>query len=193
MTGKISAFSFLISFALAGLLLVLFIVFCPLGGKYKLSLISPFPKNPKEIDVLEPELVDLDNSGQKKLLLTLYCTFIDTARKQCLIDLNTRDVKTSPISGTSIRDRRFLFNLDQGGKMEVSGNIPIHGNTPEDYPFTDQLGWLMVCDHDLNFKFSRERMNKYSGEVCVKPLGTSTGNLLAVWNINVTDNDSYFR
>ena len=130
MTGKTSTHSFLISFMLAGLLRVLFIVFCPLGGKYKLSLISPFPKNPKEIDVLEPELVDLDNSGQKKLLLTLYCAFTYTARKQCLIDLNTRDVKTSPISGTTIRDRRFLFDLDQDGKMEVSGNIKLK-NTDE--------------------------------------------------------------
>ncbi len=75
MTGKISAFSFLISFVLAGLLRVLFIIFCPLGGKYKFSLVSPFLINPKDFDVPEPELVDLDNSGQKKLLLTLYCTF----------------------------------------------------------------------------------------------------------------------
>jgi hypothetical protein len=126
MTGKISAFSFLISFVLAGLLRVLFVVFCPLGGKYRFSLVSPL--NPKDFDVLEPELVDLGNSGQKKLLMTLYCTFPYTARKQCLINLNTRDVKTSPISGTTIRDRRFLFDLDQDGKMEASENMPIHGN-----------------------------------------------------------------
>gem|GEM_PF-2584113 len=54
--------NFLISFMLAGFLLVVFIVFCPLGGKYKLSLVSALPKSPKEIDAYQ----DIDNDGNSE-------------------------------------------------------------------------------------------------------------------------------
>ncbi|MGV8138650.1 MAG: hypothetical protein AB2L20_25890 [Mangrovibacterium sp.] len=62
MTGKNSAVIFLISFALAGLLLVLFIACFPLGGKLKLSLISSLPKNPKEIEVYQD--IDHDDNSE---------------------------------------------------------------------------------------------------------------------------------
>ncbi|MGV8091345.1 MAG: sensor histidine kinase [Mangrovibacterium sp.] len=297
MTGKTSAYSYLISFVLAGFLLILFIVFFPLGGKYKLSLVSALPMSTNNIEVYhdidhdgnseyfrfykdfegvpsviteqngvilhqwnlngnftrgafycigdynadgidelfvftyhsdsiflngynikanqplmeelyistfryhnkvidfgvnEPELVNLDHSGQKKLLLSLYCSFSYTARKQCLIDLDTRDVRISPVSGTTISRQRFLFDLDQDGKMEISGCIPVRGNTPKEYPFTDQLGWLFVYDHELNFKFHPPNVNQYSGEIWVRPLVTETGNLLAVGSINTTNTDSCF-
>jgi hypothetical protein len=142
--------------------------------------------------VTEPIFVDLDHSNRKKLLITLFCAFSYTTRKQCLVDLETRKLTFSPVAGTAIRDKRFIFDLDQDGKMEIFGDVPILGNTKPDYPFTDQFGWLMVYDHQLNFKFPPVQIGKYSGAISVWPLKTETENLLAVWSLNTTQTDSCF-
>ena len=148
--------------------------------------------NRPDIGIAQQMLTDLDGDGNNELLFTLSCAFTHVTRKLCLVNIETKKVKLSPIAGTSIISSLTVFDIDDDGKKEIMGELFSPGNCKLDYPFSDRFSWLHIYDSDLQFKFKPQKIGNAPGRITVLPLVKNDEKYLATYFNHSGNSDSSF-
>jgi len=98
--------------------------------------------------------VDLDNDNFKELIFSIKAGFTLEPRKIYAYNIVKDSLLYSPDVGCLITVQQ-IKDIDNDGYNDILTHSAAPGNYPEntDFPYPDNSAWLMVLDHELQFKF----------------------------------------
>jgi len=102
-------------------------------------------------------------------------------RKVCIYDLVKDTLLFSPEAGIQFRALQHV-DLNNDNVPEITGNTYAFGNCKDDFPYTDQKGWLMVFNRKLDFIFEPISFDEFPMKLYVEPFSHKGENLLFVYH-----------
>ncbi|MFP3860789.1 MAG: sensor histidine kinase [Bacteroidales bacterium] len=121
-----------------------------------------------DCNIHEGGITDLDNDNKKELYFGITAGYNKQPRRVFIYDIENDSLKVSDKAGISIFQISHFYP-DGSSKPLLTGNINAHGNHDSDFPFTDQKGWLMVFDNNLDFWFDPISFDEYPMKLYVEP------------------------
>ncbi|MFO7891860.1 MAG: histidine kinase [bacterium] len=107
--------------------------------------------------------------------------YIKQPRRVCIYNIRKDTAKFSPMAGIPLKNiRHFDFNGDQS--PEITGDAHAYGNHEDGFPYTDQKGWLMVFNRNLDFVFEPVSFNEFPMKLYVEPFEHKNETLLFVYH-----------
>lgn len=145
-----------------------------------------------DVEIHDPQFHDLRHNGNKELIFTVFGAFSKSVRKVFAIDLKNMTIRSTPESGTTIRDELNFYDINSDGTDEIMDEIPSLGNFSPGYPTSDAYMWFFVYNAALQYQFKPWKIGHFPGLVYVYPFVTKTKNLLAIFSEHTGISDSSF-
>lgn len=96
---------------------------------------------------------DMNADGYPDLIFAVEASFSAYPRKVAIFDAANQEIRLSNAFGAGIKGLQ-LYDLDGDGNMEIILNTLSHCNTVKgSVPYDDHSAWLMVMNHNLDFRF----------------------------------------
>jgi len=111
---------------------------------------------------------DFDMHPPGEFYFSIMAGYNKEPRKVCIYNIQDDSLTLSPLSGAFLAHPEH-FDFDNDQIPEITADAAAQGNYPEDFPYTDQKGWLMVFDHKLDFYFDPLSFRKYPMRLKVEP------------------------
>jgi hypothetical protein len=126
-------------------------------------------------------LTDYTQDGYREFVFNINTGFNKQPRNVYIYNVQEDTLLKSPESGASVfLPHLFDLNGDQVPEI-VFGTLAV-GNLDPEFPYSDQFGWLMALDKNLDFYFDPVPFEKYPCRVSVVPLSLSNGNRIIALN-----------
>jgi hypothetical protein len=151
--------------------------------------ISKYKKLGDKIDfsVQDCHLEDLDNDGYKEFVIPLMCGYSYSTRKLCIYNIKNKTLFVSPLSGVTLADEIFFYDINNDGCKEIFGKSVAISNCPENYPYSDQYSWLMVLNNHASYVFDPFKIGSYPSTHQVRPIICKEQLCIAVFHKNSRD------
>ena len=114
-----------------------------------------YHNNQCDYTFLPAGLSDLNHDGKKEVIFAISTGYGLSPRSVFAVDVFNGQLLQSPESYAALREPVFVVDLDDDGIDEIIIQTGATGNTKADsvIPYSDYSAWLMVFDHNLQFKF----------------------------------------
>jgi hypothetical protein len=126
-------------------------------------------ENNIDIFIQDVQLIRGDSDNNLDLFFATFGSFSYRPRKLFIYNIEKDSLIFTPESASCF-DVPFLFDIDNDRRIEFFGRIPTFGNSPSNFPYTDNITWLMAYDHDLSLMFDPIQIGIYPARVTVKPV-----------------------
>ncbi|MBT3385934.1 MAG: histidine kinase [Prolixibacteraceae bacterium] len=126
-------------------------------------------ENNIDIFIQDVQLIRGDNENNQDLFFATFSGFSYRPRKLFIYNIENDSLIFTPESASCF-NIPFLFDVDNDRRMEFFGRILTFGNSPLDFPYADNITWLMAYDHDLSLMFDPIQVGIYPARVTVKPV-----------------------
>ncbi len=121
-----------------------------------------------DVFIQDIRLIPGDSPGKSDLFFDVFASYSYRPRKLFIYTIEADILISTPESGSGF-DEPYLFDIDKDQHPEFFGWIPAHGNSPDDYIYSDSICWLMAYDDDLSFLFDPIPVGFYSSYVDIRP------------------------
>lgn len=111
---------------------------------------------------------DFNEDGVKELYFSTSAGYDKQPRRVFIYDIRNDSVKVSTRAGISLRNVTHFYS-EEKTKPLITASSRAFGNHSEEFPYTDQKGWLMVFDYNLDFLFNPLSFNEYPMRLLVQP------------------------
>jgi hypothetical protein len=127
-------------------------------------------------------LAEFDKDPNRELYFSITPgALITQPRRVCIYNIAEDTLKISPKAGIPLYNIR-AFDIAGDTIPEIIGDAYAYGNLPEDFPYTDMRGWLMVFNSDLEFVFNPVPFREYPMKLFVQPCKTDNKRFLFVYH-----------
>ncbi len=126
-------------------------------------------------------LLKNDSTGNYDFVFLITAGFSREPRRAYRYIVDSDSLIKSPESGACIIGSHVI-DINNDDIPEILLNGQSTGNTDYNKPYTDQFGWLMVLNSDLNFVFPPVRFMKYPSTINIVPLNFNGDMRLGVFH-----------
>ncbi|MFO8235580.1 MAG: histidine kinase [Bacteroidales bacterium] len=133
--------------------------------------ITSFQKEPTEssgCNIKKGGFADFNEDGIKEFYFSTTAGYNRQPRRVFIYDIKNDSLKVSEKAGIALTNVSHFYTEDKT-KPLITGHSRAFGNHTEEFPYTDQKGWLMVFDHNLDFFFKPVSFDEYPMRLLVKP------------------------
>lgn len=110
--------------------------------------------------------VDFNCDNSKELLFAVRAGYNFKSRGLYIYDILSDSIKKSPVGGTVFYKPIRVHKSDSNFFITTTSYQV--GNTPKDYPQSDQYAWLMVFDKNLSYVFNPIKVGEYPSRTYTK-------------------------
>jgi len=137
------------------------------------------------------DLCDLNGDGYKEVVASFVSGYSIYPRLVVAYDIKNDTVfqtKNAPV----ILEHINCGDIDNDSVPEIIGKVAVRGNTSLSEPMTDSLGWFIVYDNHLNFKFPPVAFFEYPGGAHIRKCNKENGKIVVLANYTGVDSLNSF-
>jgi hypothetical protein len=131
---------------------------------------------------------DLNNDGDKEIILSLMTGWSGNPRQTIAYDLRNDTLYFSQKCGVCLYDS-YTYDIDGDGVNEILGSTHAYDNC-KDLPYSDSSTWLMILNNKLDYFFEPVEIGKHPASLMVQPLVHNNESYLVVFNKHRGINDT---
>jgi hypothetical protein len=124
---------------------------------------------------------NFDGHPDDELYFSITAGYPKQPRRVCIYNIVKDTLLLSPEAGIQIRNLHCL-DLNNDGAPELTGDAYAYGNHLEKFPYTDQKGWFMVFNRNMDFVFEPLSFDEFPMKLYVEPFKRGKETLLFVYH-----------
>ncbi|MBC8490218.1 MAG: hypothetical protein H8D45_29730 [Bacteroidetes bacterium] len=126
-----------------------------------------------DFQIINYKFFDLDNDGYKEIIFGVFGGYSLQPRQLYAFNIRQNEFIKTPVAGYILYGQNLnVVDIDNDGFVEIINNCNAFDNIPDTMkiPFKDNSSWLVVFDHNLNFKFPPVEFPGYKSTLDALPI-----------------------